>query len=167
MHNETIQCNKVKSIVVSIVSISIALYLFELIQFSIHGHLVIVHIAAIILPILTIMVLLNEVIRCITAYKYSIIGDKLIINKISGRNINNEESIRIDNIIYLGERSKMPKKYFRLRNHKYHTELFCRESKTYCVYKINDRIIKFSFTPSTRLVSLVNKKNHKMVKVEA
>lgn len=105
----------------------------------------------------TVFLILFEIMRCKITYKYFIIANKLIINKLFLEKEKTVESINISDIVYIGEKSDIPKEY----NTKFTgSHLFKLISgKAYCcIYKTNSRYYKFNFAPSDELLRRLHTK---------
>ncbi|MBX7382593.1 hypothetical protein K4H51_13080 [Clostridium chauvoei] len=157
MHREVIARRKVSVISVSIVLITVMLYISEAVKiigldnhflgYLIHGFLL----------LLTTIILLKDLGTWSLAYKHSIIAGKLIINKISTREEKNLESIKIQDILYIGKKNEIPKEYSSIRNSKKYlcnrigSEIYC------CIYKSGNKIKKFNFQPSNLFIERIIK----------
>lgn len=91
------------------------------------------------------------------SYKYTVIADKIIINSINSKEEKNLEGIRRSDILYIGDKSSIPRKYlFTLRTKKY----ICNRvgvKSYYCICKNGDGIQKIKFQPSEKFVSKIIK----------
>lgn len=91
------------------------------------------------------------------SYKYAVIADKIIINSINSKEEKNLEDIRMSDILYIGDKSSIPRKYlFTLRTKKY----LCNRVGVklyYCICKNGDGIQKIKFQPSEKFVSKIIK----------
>lgn len=148
MYREVVQGKKVPAIIVSLFTITIALYIFEAVQLSKVNYKHFDEAVASILIIITTIISIVEFKRCTSSYRYSLIADKLIINKIVKRQDENLESIKIKDIVYIGKRNNMPKEYCKCKNIDNYISTALIENKCYCVYKRQDKYVKFTFAPS-------------------
>ena len=79
--------------------------------------------------------------------------------KIDNKGEENIESLKLKDIIYIGEKSNIPKEYNKIKFNRYYTRDFHINKKIYCIYKKNGKISKFVFEPSNKLITCVcNKK---------
>ena len=83
MHKEIKKGKKTVAIIISLLTITVALYIYEYSKITFGKHIKEEIVLEIILAILTLVVLVKETKKCKIAYKYSVISDKLIINKIN------------------------------------------------------------------------------------
>ena len=141
MHKEIKQGKKTVAIIISLLTITVALYIYQFSKMTLGRNVTIKFILEALLIMTTLIVLFIETRKCKIAYKYCIISDKLIINKINSKNEENVESLKIKDIIYIGEKSNVPKEYSRC--------------KLLCIYKKEGKIYKFVFEPSDTLVSRI------------
>lgn len=95
-----------------------------------------------------------EILKSRVYYKYSVIANKLIINKISGNKQKNIESINISDIIYIGTDLSSCKKFSARSNGKY-SFLLDGNKRYYCVYENNNEYYSFAFTPSRELLKYI------------
>lgn len=153
MHREIKKEKKVVSIIVSLFITTILLYIYQFIKMINAITIVERQIIAIVLILITVVVLFTEIKRCMTAYKYSIISDKLIINRINKKGEENIESFKFKDIIYIGEKDNLPKEYSKVKCNKYYTRDININKKIYCIYKKEDKLIKFAFEPSSKLIN--------------
>lgn len=89
------------------------------------------------------------------AYKYCVISDKLIINKINSKVEENVESLKIRDIIYIGEKANVPKEYNKCKCSRHYIRKFDRNKKFLCIYKKQGKIYKFIFEPSDVLIDRI------------
>ena len=141
MHKEIKHGKKTVAIIISLLTITVALYIYQFSKMTLGRNVTIKFILEALLIMTTLIVLFIETRKCKIAYKYCIISDKLIINKINSKNEENVESLKIKDIIYIGEKSNVPKEYSRC--------------KLLCIYKKEGKIYKFVFEPSDTLVSRI------------
>ena len=99
--------------------------------------------------------LIKEAKKCKIAYKYFVISDKLIINKISSRVEENLESLKIKDIIYIGEKSNVPKEYSKCKCNRHYIRKFDKNKKFLCIYRKQGKVYKFIFEPSDALVARI------------
>ena len=156
MHREIVQAKKVKAILITLIAITIALYAIEITELTLGNKIIGYQIIQGLAIILIIGVVFKEYKRCKFAFKYSIIADKLIINKICTKNNSNLESIKIDNILFVGEKQDIPKEYKNVKSKGVYVGDCKASKKCYCIYKTEGGITKFAFQPSERLLKRIN-----------
>ena len=66
-----------------------------------------------------------------------------------------ENLIKIKDIIYIGEKSNVPKEYSRCKCSRHYIRKFDKAKKLLCIYKKEGKIYKFVFEPSDTLVSRI------------
>ena len=132
------------------------LYAVEGIQALRIENLFVLKVCEFILLLFTIIFIILEYLSCKVAYKYLLIADKLIINKIYHGNETNLESIKLSNILYIGKRKDIPKEYRLKCTGKYTCELFGHD-KIYCVYKKDNEVSIFNFEPSEDFIRRITK----------
>lgn len=156
MHKEVVERKRTHVIALILLLITCVLYIVEGIQALRIENLFVLKVCEFILLLFTIIFIILEYLSCKVAYKYSLIADKLIINKIYNGNEINLESIKLSDILYLGKRKEIPKEY-RLRcTGKYTCELFGHD-KIYCVYKKENEVSIFNFEPSEDFIRRITK----------
>ena len=136
--------------------ITCVLYAVEGIQALRIENLFVLKVCEFILLLFTIIFIILEYLSCKVAYKYLLIADKLIINKIYHGNETNLESIKLSNILYIGKRKDIPKEYRLKCTGKYTCELFGHD-KIYCVYKKDNEVSIFNFEPSEDFIRRITK----------
>lgn len=154
MYREVVHGRKIPAIMISLLAITIALYIIEIAEITLGKTFKGYGLIEVIL-LMIVFVLFKEFKRCKLAYKYSIIADKLIINKLNCKGDNILESIRIQDIVFIGKRGEIPKKLVRVKSHGNYLSSLINSKKCYCIYKKNGQLIKFSFEPSERLLRRV------------
>ncbi|MCI9303754.1 hypothetical protein [Clostridium sp.] len=155
MHKEIKKGKKTVAIIISLLTITVALYIYEYSKITFGKHIKEEIVLEIILAILTLVVLVKETKKCKIAYKYSVISDKLIINKINNKIEENVESLKIKDIIYIGEKSNVPKEYNKCKCNRHYIRKFDKNKKFLCIYKKEGKIYKFIFEPSDTLVERI------------
>lgn len=155
MHREVVHGRKIPAIMISLLAITIALYAIEIAEIMVGKTFQVYKIIEVILLLMIVFVLFKEFKRCSLSYKYSIIADKLIINKLNCKGDNILESIRMQDIVFIGKKVEIPKKLSKLKSHGSYLSSIITSKKCYCVYKKNGQLIKFSFEPSERLLKRV------------
>ena len=155
MHREVVHGRKIPAIMISLLAITIALYTIEIAEMTIGKTFRVYRGIEVVLLLAIVFVLFKEFKRCSLSYKYSIIADKLIINKLNCKGDNILESIRIQDIVFIGRKVEIPKKLSKLKCHGSYLSSLTTPKKCYCVYKRNGQLIKFSFEPSERLLKRV------------
>lgn len=157
MHKEVVIKKKAPVVVLILLTLTLMIYLYEAVSYLKLVDIRLLKIGNVIIIFLTLCLILFEVIRCEVSYKYSIIANKLIINKIFLSKEKNIESINIASIIYIGRRAEMPKKYDAKFKGNYFFKLFSNKSYC-CIYEIDHKYYKFNFAPSDELLRRLNAK---------
>lgn len=155
MHREIVSKRKAPVIAISLIIITFMLYVHEglkLIKFKDGTTL---QIWNIIILSITILMLLGEIISCYTSYKYAIIADKLIVNRILGSNERNLASIKLSDIKYIGIKSEAPKRKCKSVG-TFVCSLFSQKTCV-CVFEQKGKMYKFDFEPSEELLCRINK----------
>lgn len=160
MHREVVAKRKIPVIAMLLLVITIVLYLSEAIEAMGLEDDFIGETLNMSLLLGTFIIILRELKSCGLAYKYAIIADKLIINKIESNNEENLESIKMSEIVYVGKKCDMPKTYKFIKNRKKHLCNIVGDETYYCIYKYNGKVIKFSFQPSNKFIESINKCKH-------
>lgn len=155
MHREFREGKRVIAIVTSLITITIALYIYQFATIMVGNNSSTIIILEIILCIFTLIILKREMRKCKVVYKYCIISDKLIINKIENKCEENVESLKIKDILYIGECCKVPKEFNKGRCCRHYIRSFDKNKKFCCVYQKNGQISKFIFEPSNVLVDRI------------
>ena len=155
MHKEIKEGKKTVAIIISLLTITVALYIYQFSKMT-FGKSITEEIGIeVILVILTLIVLIKETRKCNMAYKYCVISDKLIINKINSKVEENVESLKIKDIIYIGEKANVPKEYNKCKCSRHYIRKFDKNKKFLCIYRKQGKIYKFIFEPSDTLVARI------------
>lgn len=155
MHKEIKEGKKTIAIIISLLTITVALYIHEFYRMTFGKNVTKGLWLEAVLGLLTLIVLIKETKKCKIVYKYFVISDKLIINKISSRVEENVESLKIKDIIYIGEKTNVPKKYSKCKCSRHYIRKFDKNKKFLCIYKKHGKIYKFIFEPSDTLVARI------------
>ena len=153
MHKEIKEGKKTVAIIISLLTITIALYIHQFSKMTFGKNITEELGLEVILVVLTLMVLIKEIKKCKMAYKYCVISDKLIINKISSKEEENVESLKIKDIIYIGDKANVPKEYSKCKCSRHYITKFDKNKKFLCIYRKHGKIYKFIFEPSDALVA--------------
>lgn len=155
MHKEIKEGKKTSAIIISLLTITVALYIHQFSRMTFGKNVTKELWVEVILGVLTLIVLIKEAKKCKSAYKYFVISDKLIINKISSRVEENLESLKIKDIIYIGEKSNVPKEYSKCKCSRHYIRKFDKNKKFLCIYRKQGKVYKFIFEPSDALVARI------------
>ncbi|WP_370773988.1 hypothetical protein [Clostridium sp.] len=155
MHKEIKRGKKTVAIIISLLTITVALYIHQFSKMTFGKNMTEEIGLEIILVVLTLIVLIKETKKCKIAYKYCVISDKLIINKINSKVEENVESLKIKDIIYIGEKANVPKEYSRCKCSRHYIRKFDKNKKLLCIYKKQGKIYKFIFEPSDTLIARI------------
>ncbi len=157
MHKEVVMRKRTPVIFLIVFIITLMIYAYEALDYLGISNLTLMKVANGMIILSTICIIIFELIKCKIAYKYSIIANKLIINRIFLERERNIESITISDIVYIGSKSNLRNKYEAKFNGSYLFRLF--ENKCCCcVYKKNEKYYKFNFAPSDELLRRLNSK---------
>ena len=155
MHKEVVMKKRTPVIALILLTITLMIYLYEAVSYLKLLSKNLIRIGDNVIILATIILILFEIIRCKVAYKYSIIANKLIINKLFLKKEKNVESINISDIVYIGKKSNVPKKYSAKCTGSHLFKLI--ENSNYCcVYKRDSKYYKFNFAPSDELLRRLN-----------
>ena len=157
MHREVVEKKKVPVIYTVLFSITILLYLSEAVERTKYNDQLLGYLVDFTLLIIAVYLTIREVRSCSVSYKYSVIADKLIINSITSKREKNLESIKMSNILYIGNKANMPKEYHSMFRNKSYSCNRVGEKSFYCIYKFNNRIRKIKFQPSERFIDKIIK----------
>lgn len=155
MHKEIKEGKKTVAIIISLLTITISLYIYQFSKMAFGKNITKELGIEIILIILTLIVLIKETKKCNMAYKYCVISDKLIINKINSKVEENVESLKIRDIIYIGDKANVPKEYSKCKCSRHYIRKFDKNKKFLCIYRKHGKIYKFIFEPSDTLVARI------------
>lgn len=155
MHKEVVIRKKAPVIAVVLLIITVMLYLYKGINILGIRDMWIVKVYDMVIILLTLSIILFEIVKCRISYKYSIIANKLIINKIFRNNEKNLESINLSDIVYVGKNNYTAKEYI-VKNKGNYSCGIINESKYCCIYKRENIYYKFSFDPSDTLIRRLN-----------
>lgn len=166
MHREVIARKKSHVIILGLLFVTVMLYLVEYIErlnIRVSWFLDLSHIS---ISLVIILFLAKEYLSCRISYKYSIIADRLIINRISRKHEDNLTSIRISDIVYIGKRRDIPKEFESKSTGKYTCSLFSHNACC-CVYNVNGEYQMFKFQPSKLFLERLKKCNDKISKARS
>ena len=155
MHREVVVKRKVPVIVILLLITTIVLYLVEGIELIGWDDNILGGILNTTILIFATIIGLKELKSCSLSYKYAIISDKLIVNKIKSRNEENLESIKICDIVYVGKKCGIPTQYSAIKNNKNYLCNIIGEETYYCIYKNSGNIFKFVFQPSDKFIQRI------------
>lgn len=91
-----------------------------------------------------------------TSYKYSVVADQFIIHKVTDKNQNILENIKVGNILYIGKDESQIKKFKACTCKKYTCSMISSE-KYCCIYEVDGKVKKFYFEASNNFVEKVRK----------
>lgn len=152
MHREVVAKKRVPVITMGLFLVTIMLYLDKGVERLGYGKNVIGHTVDLALVLVSMFFIIKQIIGCSVSYKYAVIADKLIINLIKNKGEENLESIKISDVLYIGEKSRMPKEYQNLRKSKKYLFDTIGTKSYYCVYKKDDKLVKIKFQPSDKFI---------------
>lgn len=157
MHKEVVERKKTHVLVITLLFVTFMLYVLDGIEALKIPNAFILRSCNIAVFLITLALVVAEYFSCRISYKYSIIADKLIINRIFRGNETNLESIKINNIVYIGKKCNIPKEYKKKCNGSYGCDMFKYDS-LWCAYQKDDKKYIFSFQPSEDLVKRIAKR---------
>lgn len=162
MHREIVARKKMPVIVLVLFVITFMLYAQEGLKFiDFHSNKTLT-ICKIALAVLAILIIIREFISCTVSYKYALIANKLIVNKIFSKEEKNLASVKISDIVYIGKKNGQPKKYDAKAIGNYTCDKL-KIDQCCCIYKIKENYYKFYFQPSDCFIKRVEK-NIKSIK---
>lgn len=158
MHKEVVGRKRTHSIIIVLLFLICMLYLNKFLLILDIDSLLFNKVCRILMVSIFTLVILLEIVNCKKFYKYSIIGSKLIINRILGQEEKNLLSININDIVYVGSKKNMPKNLKIKSNKNYSCEII-HNNLGCCIYSTsNGDFKKFDFKPSIKLINrLVNR----------
>ncbi len=157
MHREIVVKKRIPVITMLLFFITAILYIIEAIERSKYNQHIIGYTFNVVLILIGVLLVAKEIRSCFVSYKYAVISDKHIINLISNRVEKNLESIRMSDVLFIGEKSELPKEYHNTKRTKHYLCNKIGAKSYYCVYKNGDRIQKIRFQPSDKFVSRIIK----------
>lgn len=156
MHKEIVAKKKAPVIGIALFVITFMLYAQEalkIIDFSSRKTLLL---CKLIIALIAVLVIIREFLKCKVSYKYALIANKLIVNKIFSNDEKNLTSIKISDIVYLGKKGKQPKNI----EAKLVGSYGCNKLKfeqCCCIYKVDNNYYKFYFQPSECFINRVKR----------
>lgn len=156
MHKEVIGRKKAPVVAIVFLVITFMLYIHEGLNYIDFDNNRMLLILNTIMLVLTFLIIAKEYMSCKVYYKYSIIANKLIINKISGDNEENLISVKISDIVYIGKKTEDIKKY-NTKRIGYFTCEKLRLNQSCCIYEKNGVYYKFNFQPSENFIGRLKK----------
>lgn len=155
MHKEVIVRSKIRILISILIVVVVALYLERIIDIFRFNNNIGFTTTDIGLWAITTVILIYELLTVNLKYKYSIIADKLIVNRRIFKKEKNLISIKINDILYVGDGKDMPKELKGKYIGKYTCNMIQYGDKI-CVFKNGDNLYKFKFDASDRLVGKLN-----------
>lgn len=157
MHREVVAKKRVPVITTILFTLTVVLYLVEVIERSKFKEHIMGYVFNGILLTITLILIAKEIRSCFISYKYVVIADKIIINSIKSKEEKNLESIKMSDVLYIGDKSSIPRKYlYTLRTKKYLCNRIGVKSY-YCVCKNENGVHKIKFQPSEKFISKIIK----------
>lgn len=157
MHREVVGTRKLPVIAILLLLTTIVLYVYEIIELIGLKDNVIGRTLSTTILIVATIIALKKLTSCSLSYKYQIIGDKLIVNKIKSKNEENLESINICDIVYIGKKSGVPKSYLSIKHSRSYLCNIIGEETYCCIYKKSENLSKFTFQPSDKFIQRIIK----------
>ncbi len=157
MHREVVVKRRIPVIAMILFLITAILYVIEAVERSKYNQHLIGYTFNVALMVIALVLITREMRNLSVSYKHAVIADKLIINLIKNKEEKNLESIRISDVLFIGEKSDMPKEY---QSSKRTRSYLCNRIVTksyYCVYRNGDKIEKVKFQPSDNFISKIIK----------
>lgn len=156
MHKEVVAKRKAPVIVLALFIITFMLYAQEALKVIDFNSKKTLLICKLIIALIAALLILREFFKCKISYKYALIANKLIVNKIFSSDEKNLTSIKISDIVYLGKKGGQPKGIDAkvIGNYGYNK---LKLEQCCCIYKIDNDYYKFYFQPSECFVNRVKK----------
>lgn len=157
MQREVVAKKRVPVITTILLTLTVVLYLAEIIERSKLKEHMIGNVFNGTLVLITLLLISKQIRSCFVSYKYAVIADKIIINSINKKEERNLESIKMSDVLYIGDKSSIPRKYlYTIRSKKYLCNRIGVKSY-YCICKNENGIEKIKFQPSEKFVSKIIK----------
>ncbi|VYU13734.1 hypothetical protein [Clostridium tertium] len=155
MHREVVAKKRIPVIATILFTITVILYLAEAVERSKFNEHIIGYAFNGVLVIIALLLIAKEIRSCFVSYKYAVIADKIIINSISSKEEKNLESIKMSDVLYIGGKSSLPKKYlYSVKTKKYLCNRIGAKSY-YCICKNGNEIEKIKFQPSEKFINKI------------
>lgn len=155
MHKEIIVRSKVRILISILFAVVIALYLERIIDIVRYNNNKGFTTTDLGLIVITSIVIIYEVLSINLKYKYSLIADKLIVNRSLFKKEKNLISIKTSDILYVGNKKDMPKSLKGKRIGRYSCNMMQHGEKV-CIFKYDNKLYKFNFNPSEKLIKKIN-----------
>lgn len=156
MHKEVVGRKKAPVIAIVFFVLTFMLYAQEGLKFIDFSDYKILFVSKLLVSILAIIIIIREYISCKISYKYCLIANKLIVNKIFSNGEKNLASIKISDIVYLGKKNGQHKRYDAKSIGNYTCDKL-KIGQYCCVYKFKEKYYKFYFQPSERFIKRIEK----------
>lgn len=160
MHKEVVARKRTHVIVMTLFLITVMLYIYQGIAVLEINNDLLIFICNATVILFTIAFIISEYVSCIISYKYVIIADKFIINRLYRGSEENLESIKIENILNIGKRNSIPKQYKVKCSGKYICDIIGHDIM-YCIYLKDGKLSMFNFEPSEDLLTRISRCNSK------
>lgn len=160
MHKEVVVRKRSHVIAIIFLAITFMLYAFNGIDLIKNTNKDLAYGCYFVVVLIAVLFISKEYCSCKVSYKYSIIANKLIINKTYKNDEKNLSNVSIKDIVYIGRKNKVPKQYKTKSQGKYSFDIMNHNSDC-CVYSENGRLSMFDFTPSDKFIERIIKYNKK------
>ena len=160
MHKELVVKKRSHAIIIIMFVIAFMLYAFDVIEMVKGTNTNLAYGCYFIVGLFTTLFIAKQYLSCRTCYKYSIIANELIINKIYRNNEKNISNISMKDIVYIGRKNEVPKEY-KARSEGKYSFYSIRFNSDCCVYNKNGNLSMFDFNPSDKFIERVKKYNKK------
>lgn len=157
MHKEIVVKRKMHVIVLALLVVTVMLYIqqgLKLINFDSNKTPIV---CKILLTAIATLIIIRECISCNISYRYALIANKFIINKIFSKGEKTLVSVKISDIIYIGKKNDGLKKYNAklIGNYTFNKLAI---SQYCCIYRVDGNYYKFYFKPSDCFIRRIMQK---------
>lgn len=106
------------------------------------------------LIVVTGTIIIYEILKCKVVYKYAIIENRIIINKIYGNENKTVEKVFFKDIVYIGKSTGYDGKFLFGKRYTGNT---LRKDVICCVYRVDEKLKKFYFQPSESMLKKIER----------
>lgn len=158
MYREIVERRRAMVILIMFVVLSLIIVLYDILGNLTFAEHNLRKLSQIMFSSIMIYTIYRQVIKCKIKYKYSIMGDQLIIHKLNGKQEIIVEDVEFSDIKYIGKNETLEEKFNSRNARKYLCTMF-HTNRCYCVYRKNNRLRKFYFEPSEKLIRKIKCNN--------
>lgn len=158
MYREIVERRRAIVILMLFVVLSFIIVLYDILGNLTFGEYNLTKLSQIVFSGIMFYIIYRQIIKCKIRYKYSVMGDQLIIHKLNGKHEIIVEDVEFRDIEYIGKDKTLEEK-FNSRNSRKYLCTLGHSNKCYCIYRNGGKLKKFYFEPSEKLIKKIKCNN--------